>query len=683
MKDRTPKYPGRVQLTPVDGTENTFDIVRADEPIEQGTPINKKTLLTDETAYLLELKVDDPTPDDAFNHIARNFVGDGGMNINLLEEMINMKYCKIIEAEHSAINTWLAAGALKCVADSYTGKYRFFARVVAESSAFEVRRVNKETGEIKDYSIAMSTTLTYTRSTNYTTCWIGRIVPVVVRHSEHMIFMYHGGYYYNSTYKGVIGTVCFDSTTKQLVSVGQASVTGSSLLSGTGYYNLLNSNGYCGSMLANAVRTDSGYIRFWCGYNGSYSGYIYSMKEGGTSFSSYSSNRGSSPDDYQYYPYYTALYKDDSAHITGNNYQYLVQFTDASTATSVGSYSISSATYYNYVSSIYSSNTFGGYGRSLTFSEDGLKSYFRFNYRSSPYTICQYENSSTVVAPTYSVISVNSAAVMEYWTLMPPNLRVTAAGETLLLDTSSGKYLQSMNFAVKPATNCYGDNISIATADNPPAVYQMKNSAGYILNHTGDGIIVWNQYGQVWELTFFDQDNQEFFEWTCPEDGTYKVLLVGGGAAGGATYGGGSGYLQIATVPLLKGDVVKYHVGKGGIYNQIVPAAAQVTQFGDLTAMPGNGQKGGAYGASTASGGGGGGYNLVTYGGQGQNYSSATQTLTLSTSSATVNTIGVVSSKDRNGGQSANSGACTAGDGYGAGGGYMQNGKDGVIVILR
>lgn len=99
--------------------------------------------------------------------------------------------------------------------------------------------------------------------------------------------------------------------------------------------------------------------------------------------------------------------------------------------------------------------------------------------------------------------------------------------------------------------------------------------------------------------------------------------------------------------------------------------------------MPGNGQKGGADGASTASGGGGGGYNLVTYGGQGQNYNSATQTLTLSTSSATVNTVGVVSSKDRNGGQSANSGACTAGDGYGAGGGYMQNGKDGVIVILR
>ena len=80
----------------------------------------------------------------------------------------------------------------------------------------------------------------------------------------------------------------------------------------------------------------------------------------------------------------------------------------------------------------------------------------------------------------------------------------------------------------------------------------MRNSAGYVLNSTEDGIIVWNEYGQVWDLPFFDQDNPEYHEWICPEDGTYKVLLVGGGAAGGASFGGGAGYLQIATVPLLE-----------------------------------------------------------------------------------------------------------------------------------
>lgn len=39
--DRIPTYPGRVKLVPVSGQENTYDMVRADEPIEAGTPINK------------------------------------------------------------------------------------------------------------------------------------------------------------------------------------------------------------------------------------------------------------------------------------------------------------------------------------------------------------------------------------------------------------------------------------------------------------------------------------------------------------------------------------------------------------------------------------------------------------------------------------------------------------------
>lgn len=39
--DRIPMYPGRVRLIPVAGQENTYDMVRADEPIEPGTPINR------------------------------------------------------------------------------------------------------------------------------------------------------------------------------------------------------------------------------------------------------------------------------------------------------------------------------------------------------------------------------------------------------------------------------------------------------------------------------------------------------------------------------------------------------------------------------------------------------------------------------------------------------------------
>lgn len=51
VKDRIPTFPGRVKLTPVSGMENTYDMVRADSPLEEGTPINKE--LFDQKAYTL------------------------------------------------------------------------------------------------------------------------------------------------------------------------------------------------------------------------------------------------------------------------------------------------------------------------------------------------------------------------------------------------------------------------------------------------------------------------------------------------------------------------------------------------------------------------------------------------------------------------------------------------------
>jgi len=57
--DRVPTYPGRVLLTPVGGEANTYDLVRADLPIVEGTPINKELfdgksdcLVEDVTVYV-------------------------------------------------------------------------------------------------------------------------------------------------------------------------------------------------------------------------------------------------------------------------------------------------------------------------------------------------------------------------------------------------------------------------------------------------------------------------------------------------------------------------------------------------------------------------------------------------------------------------------------------------------
>lgn len=69
MLDRVPLYPGRVKLTPVSGQENVYDMVRADQPTQEGTPLNKASLLTDATAALFGLGTD-AVPDDMLNALA-------------------------------------------------------------------------------------------------------------------------------------------------------------------------------------------------------------------------------------------------------------------------------------------------------------------------------------------------------------------------------------------------------------------------------------------------------------------------------------------------------------------------------------------------------------------------------------------------------------------------------------
>lgn len=44
MKNRDSAHPGRIKLTPVDAANGIYDLVRADEPRDPGTPLNKKLL---------------------------------------------------------------------------------------------------------------------------------------------------------------------------------------------------------------------------------------------------------------------------------------------------------------------------------------------------------------------------------------------------------------------------------------------------------------------------------------------------------------------------------------------------------------------------------------------------------------------------------------------------------------
>lgn len=70
MQDRVSLYPGRVKLEPVAGQANLYDLTRADQPTQDGTPLNKATLLKDTTAALFGFGAD-AVPDDAFSLLSR------------------------------------------------------------------------------------------------------------------------------------------------------------------------------------------------------------------------------------------------------------------------------------------------------------------------------------------------------------------------------------------------------------------------------------------------------------------------------------------------------------------------------------------------------------------------------------------------------------------------------------
>lgn len=72
MRDRVSRYSGRVRLLPVQGQENTYDMIRADDPIQEGTPLNKDTFLQDGTAEKFGLG-SDSTVNDVLSIIGVGF----------------------------------------------------------------------------------------------------------------------------------------------------------------------------------------------------------------------------------------------------------------------------------------------------------------------------------------------------------------------------------------------------------------------------------------------------------------------------------------------------------------------------------------------------------------------------------------------------------------------------------
>lgn len=90
MQDRVSLYPGRVKLEPVAGQANLYDLTRADQPTQEGTPLNKATLLNDDTAALFGLD-DKAVPDDVLTLI-KTMIDTANENANTKAKMETISF---------------------------------------------------------------------------------------------------------------------------------------------------------------------------------------------------------------------------------------------------------------------------------------------------------------------------------------------------------------------------------------------------------------------------------------------------------------------------------------------------------------------------------------------------------------------------------------------------------------
>lgn len=109
MKDRVPLYPGRVTLTPVSGHANTFDLVRADQPTQEGTPLNKASLLKDTTAALFG-KTNAAVPDDILSLLSKSVIAQGTKITDVLGNLIAIPAGQIKDGVKIATGSYTGTG---------------------------------------------------------------------------------------------------------------------------------------------------------------------------------------------------------------------------------------------------------------------------------------------------------------------------------------------------------------------------------------------------------------------------------------------------------------------------------------------------------------------------------------------------------------------------------------------
>lgn len=667
--------------------------------------------------------------------------GGGGGNaalsqsVNLLEELINMKYCKVFttQSPNADLNAeWMVQGVLHGCCD--TTNYRWYARVRANSNLIEFRRVRKSTKAVEEFSgifnsVWMTTISVGSNNGYYAHPYRCKLQLIPIRNGDAIIWYATAcavgrqsrTYYYTWV---AFGLVFPDKT---VLVVNQKNSQDDSMYYDQAYMQFATMNGYY------------------------YGGFMYVTLPNNLS-DSYM-YRGSYCTPCMLYCYNASTHAQVWGYTDGpsygdSSYGRFIWVINQTKAVLFSTYRMSSDSYENQnvpvcatlaFSSSAAPRSYTAVGGNIASPCGGL-SYSDKQANGFGWWYDETNNKISLMCRAQNTAGASSHAglYVNIFTYSIAGNSLTRTSKKLGTNSSSYAGLYRLTFLPGYVSEAVCLITSAAYSENS------KNIAGILLslNDDSSGNFVNGSFINVAQLrlgddgeshsyywdTFegpgtvtvcatgdkcviadnsgvYDQNLSDAIEaspeiiWTCPADGVYKFIAVGGGANGSTSYGGGAGYLTLATVELAENDKIHIKLGRGGI---TMPAEVSDVIQGRgkaqstyaykegspdeylIFAAAAQGNQGGATGAATASGGGAGGYDLVQYGGQGMNYMpDGSTTFTVSSSSATIRTGNIALSKDRNGGVSANAGAVTSGDGYGAGGGMNQNGKDGCLVIIR
>jgi hypothetical protein len=111
MYDRNVEHPNRYQLVKVDGTDDIFDLIPAPGQVDnEGTFINKQTLLTDATAALFGLGAD-AVPDDVSRVLSGGVLFRDDKILDVLGNLIGIPSNQIVGGVQAESGNYTGTGS--------------------------------------------------------------------------------------------------------------------------------------------------------------------------------------------------------------------------------------------------------------------------------------------------------------------------------------------------------------------------------------------------------------------------------------------------------------------------------------------------------------------------------------------------------------------------------------------